>query len=58
MEDPFNPGPESAEVAGDMVFLAHVGIEEIADGVLPVEADEQAAIAEGDVAGHDGLSFR
>ena len=50
---------KDAEAAGacpGVIFLADVGEEDVADLVLAIEGDQEAAVADGDVTGHAILS--
>jgi hypothetical protein len=52
-----NPDPQAAEPAKDMIFLANMRVEQLPQGVVSIKRDQESAVTDGYVSGHDDCSW-
>jgi hypothetical protein len=51
-----NPDSQAAEPAKNMIFLANMRVEQLPQGVLSIETDQESAVTDWYVSGHEDLS--
>jgi hypothetical protein len=51
-----NPDPKATEATKNMIFLANMRVEQLPQGVLSIKKDQESAVTDGYVSGHDDFS--